>query len=777
MKKINFRSIYLAGFLLILILPLLNVPPLFSPPDWGKTILFRIILSILGFASIYQILFRKPEDGQEIRISKEAKTAIFLLLSLLGIFFLATIFSLEPSFSFWGNPYRAGGFLNFAFYAFFALLTFLIIRKKEWQKVWDFSIIIGILVCTVAMFQQFGIFKNIFVYSSTRPPSTIGITTALAIYLLLLSFLTLAFAIKTSFKKWFGIKKVFYILSLILFLTTSIFITQTRSAYLGLAMGFLYFFFFYPLKTNLKKLKIRIFAIKGLALILLISVAFIVYYANTRTSKELPQFVQENKFLSRSLSRLSIETALKDPRISGWPIAFKASLSRPVLGYGPENFSVGFDKFYDPTLPLFLRTSSGNWWDRAHNILLDTATQAGVFALLAYLSLLFYLLFSLQKAKKRYLSSDDGKSPYPLVCHAIQATFIGYFTANLFSFDVFSTYLIFFLLVAYSLHLISKENQAFNLKTGKILNSISKSRNLIIPLLFIFLIWFLWNYNLKPFYINTQINIAMHEIEGEDKDIGKAIEIMESLIPQHSILDNYLRLKYVSVLGEGIHQKPESALKLAPRAYYLLKENTKIREHYTRTWLLLGTYTNHLILQNRDQDPEYAEELKKEANQYFQKAIELSPKRQDILIEWIKTDFYSERYEEAKEKSQRCIDLNPELKDCYWQMALTNIYLGNQEEAEEYLKLAKEKRYPVNTETSLLELVNAYVPSKNYRKLVEAYKSLVKRSPDKFQYHISLAVCYRELGDFENARKEALKVFELSPESKEAVEKFLQELE
>jgi len=775
MKKINFRSIYLTGFLLILILPLLNVPPLFSPPDWGKTVLFRIILSILGFALVYQTLSGKSENKSNrepfsVNFSKEARTVIFLLLAFLGIFLLATIFSLDPSFSFWGSPYRSGGFLNFAFYFIFAFLAFLIIRKKEWQKIWDFSIIIGILVCTVAVFQQFGIFKEIFVYSSTRPPSTIGITTALAIYLLLLTFLTLAFAIKTSFRKWFGIKKVFYILSLLLFLAVSILITQTRSAYIGLTIGFLYFFFFYPLKTNLKKLKIRIFAIKGLALILLISIAFIVYYANTRTSKELPQFVQENKFLSRSMSRLSIETALKDPRISGWPIALKASLSRPVLGYGPENFSVGFDKFFDPAPETYL----GDWWDRAHNILMDTATQAGVFALLIYLCLLFYLLFSLQKAKKRYLSSKDSKSPYPLICHAIQATFIGYFTANLFSFDVFSTYLIFFLLIAYSLYLI---NQSCAGRAYAIPRLAGKYGITAIALLLIALVWFLWNYNLKPFYINTQINIAMHEIEGEDKDFGKAIEIMESLIPQHSILDNYLRLRYVSVLGEGIHQKPESALKLAPRAYYLLKENTKIREYYTRTWLLLGTYTNHLILQNRDQDPEYAEELKKEANQYFQKATELSPKRQEILIEWIKTDFYSERYLEAKEKSQRCIDLNPEFKDCYWQMALTNIYLENEKEAEEYLELAKEKRYPINTEISFLELVNAYIPSKNYQKLVEAYKNLLKRSPDKVQYHISLAVCYKELGDFENARKSALKVLELSPEDKESVEAFLQELE
>lgn len=43
------KQLFLKGFLLILALPLLNWPPWFSPPDWGKTIVFRIAMSILIF--------------------------------------------------------------------------------------------------------------------------------------------------------------------------------------------------------------------------------------------------------------------------------------------------------------------------------------------------------------------------------------------------------------------------------------------------------------------------------------------------------------------------------------------------------------------------------------------------------------------------------------------------------------------------------------------------------------------------------------------------------
>jgi len=156
LMKNKFYWIYLLGFFLILSLPLLNLPPWFSPPDWGKTIVFRIILSILIFLFIYQILARRFS----ITIPAKAKTGLWSLAALWLVFFLATIFSLDFRFSFWGSPYRSGGFLNFSFYIIFAVLCFLILTKKDWQKIWDFATFVGILVSVIAIFQIYGILGN-----------------------------------------------------------------------------------------------------------------------------------------------------------------------------------------------------------------------------------------------------------------------------------------------------------------------------------------------------------------------------------------------------------------------------------------------------------------------------------------------------------------------------------------------------------------------------------------------------------------------------------------
>jgi len=167
--------LFLIGVFLILALPLLNVPPWFSPPDWGKTIVFRIINSILIFLFVYQILYR-PENVflTNVKNEQHRSLAFRALVALFAIFLLATLFSIDMNFSLWGTPYRSGGFINFAFYIIFAVLILFSLRESDWQRVWDFSIFIGILVSIVALFQQFGIFSKFFIFKPTQLPGTFG---------------------------------------------------------------------------------------------------------------------------------------------------------------------------------------------------------------------------------------------------------------------------------------------------------------------------------------------------------------------------------------------------------------------------------------------------------------------------------------------------------------------------------------------------------------------------------------------------------------------------
>jgi tetratricopeptide (TPR) repeat protein len=255
-------------------------------------------------------------------------------------------------------------------------------------------------------------------------------------------------------------------------------------------------------------------------------------------------------------------------------------------------------------------------------------------------------------------------------------------------------------------------------------DNILKWRGVIIFLLFIFLIWFIWVFNLKPLKINSQINLARHLAKNEKCQM--AISVMEEILPQKSILDSYLRLKYFETLDRC---QRDLKIDLTKKKIEILKEQIKIQPYYTRSWISLGSLTNVLI--ESENDPQNIEKLKKEANYYFEKANQLSPKRQEVFIEWVITDLLTGEYQKAKEKAKKCIKLNEKLGDCWWQMALSNIYLGEKEMAKENMEIAKERGYPIESKISLLELIRAYT----------------------------------KVGNFEEAKKETLKILELFPES------------
>ena len=292
--------------------------------------------------------------------------------------------------------------------------------------------------------------------------------------------------------------------------------------------------------------------------------------------------------------------------------------------------------------------------------------------------------------------------------------------------------------------------------------------NLLKFILFILLIWFIWSFNVKPFQINSQINIA--NILAKEGMCDAAVETMEKILPRKSFLDNYLKLKYVEIVNQCIEEKSlEEARPLAEKVVEVLEEAVKIRPHYTRTWMMLGQY-NNVLMEN------WQEDRKEQATASLEKAHQLSPKRQEVLTEWIKTDILTGQYQKALEKSKECIDLNEKLANCWWLAGLSHAYLNDLEKSDYYLEIATEKRYPVNSKKSWLELTQAYIEIKNYPGLAETYLKLIKLEPDNAQHYASLAFVYKESKQTEEAKKTALKIIELFPEYKAQTEEFLETL-
>ena len=150
--------------------------------------------------------------------------------------------------------------MNFVFYLVLALFVFLLLRPSQWRFLWNFNFAIGVLISLVALFQQFGIFSNIFVLLRGQVSSTLGGPWILGIYLILLSFIALAYGIQERRQlRKFGYLFLFLLFGYIILLTVS------QAAYIGFAAGLLYFIFLYPRK--LQTLKIAAALILGIAIL------------------------------------------------------------------------------------------------------------------------------------------------------------------------------------------------------------------------------------------------------------------------------------------------------------------------------------------------------------------------------------------------------------------------------------------------------------------------------------------------------------------------------
>ena len=392
-------------------------------------------------------------------------------------------------------------------------MTTVIFLASFWKKAWIFSIFIGILVSVVEYIQYHGLLSKIFISAGAQSGSTIGNPIFLGIYLLLLFFPTLAFAIKEPFDTARSkALKIFYIFSLLVFLYT-IFIAQSRASYLGILAGIICFFLLYPKKLRVLKISIGV---------LLVFIFSLVFYVNTQT--HFPAVLQKNSTFLILQDRLSLQQVLQDERFRAWQTAFKEVLDRPVLGWGPENLAVGFDKNYNPNVTW------SPWWDKAHNIFLDIGAETGFAGITAYILLFVALFWQLAKHKK---DNPDAV----LIC-ALQATLVGYLVANFFSFDSMPTYLIFFFIIGYALYL-TKTGSADENKIQKDI----KGKNLITAILFLSLVIFLWQYNLAPFQINEKINIANNY--SASKACDQYLNLLGQESSNHSFLDSYLIMQYI----------------------------------------------------------------------------------------------------------------------------------------------------------------------------------------------------------------------------------------
>ncbi len=132
-------------------------------------------------------------------------------------------------------------------------------------------------------------------------------------------------------------------------------------------------------------------------------------------------------------------------RILVWEQSYDAFKEKPVFGWGPENMSLALEGHVDSN--LYLKENGGEvWFDRAHNVLVDSLVSVGIFGVLVFLLTFVYLLFLIVRSvQKRIIVGIEG--------YLLGAFFVAHFLQLQTSFNIAGTYVLCALVFGYILFL------------------------------------------------------------------------------------------------------------------------------------------------------------------------------------------------------------------------------------------------------------------------------------------------------------------------------------
>jgi len=327
--------------------------------------------------------------------------------------------------------------------------------KKDWNKFFASSLVIGMVVSVIYFLARFGVDMGIW---AAKKGSSLGNSSFLGTYLLFNVYLALLLFVRTKGKQFLRYLAV----AGFLINGAALLMSSAQAARLSSLGGLFLIGTFYLIFKNPKK-RVKVV---GAVILLLATVGFVA-----------------GVFHPESPLHKSLVNRLGAPRFVVWRMAWDGFKAKPLLGWGSNNFIMVYSKFFDPYKKI---AGGAPWFDRAHNIVMNYLATTGILGLLSYLSMYaaaFYIL------SKRYLQKKKFWIPA-----IITAFMIAYFVHLLTVFDMPVSYMMFFLLLGFVASYKGRPAQKIEAKPQKI------GVGVVIALLF--LVSF-WSFIVKPTQAGT----------------------------------------------------------------------------------------------------------------------------------------------------------------------------------------------------------------------------------------------------------------------------------
>jgi O-antigen ligase len=472
MRSLRENILKYGTFVLVFILPLLYYSNRMFPHIYPKTFFFYGSVEILGGFWLYSIITDKS-----YRLSK--KSLIFAIPATLYVLWmtLSTVFAINPELAFWGSIARGTGLLTLYHVLLFMIIVMSLVRKYGITYVYSLMqwfVNGGFILALSVWFGSTGFnlsFKSLMTDAGGGLAGNSSLAGAYFVFIIAFIFCLLFSKSNDTRKKKWNITVLTIILFSPLFLDLhAIFLGKSilgtaRGALMGIIVGILTTLALYMTLSKQKTLRfLGIFSI----------VVGIIVFGFIWNRLVTPNTYLHEKF---------IEVA-SGTRFIFWDEAQKAMDERPLFGYGPENYMVAFQTYFNPKMVTQKYNHEG-WNDRSYNVYYDTGVSGGYPAILFYGLFLGSILYVIYRKKDSDLFSN-------LQISVIFGLIFGYILQNLFYFDSVLSLMTLFVLggIIFAVEIDRKPE-----KDGK--NKFNPTlRNIIACVIFIFIIpvWIYFTY-------------------------------------------------------------------------------------------------------------------------------------------------------------------------------------------------------------------------------------------------------------------------------------------
>jgi O-antigen ligase len=643
---------------------------------------------------------------------------------------------------------------------FFLILISVFRSERQFMKLFEISLGVSILISI------YGLWQKLILANVGRVESTFGNSAFLATYLLAHVFIAL-FLLTRSRKLDF--KGGFYLMGLFLNVLV-VFLTGTRGAMLGLFVGA--FVLLLSIIFSKKYSHFWLVPQKTAKVIALGIISFLIIAAGSvwifRENIKGTPFVPLDRIAAISFSDRTIQG-----RLLSWGVAIEGIKERPILGWGPENFLLLFNKHYDPK--LFAQEA---WFDRSHNIFLDLTSTLGALGLLGFLFLISAVIWLVyKKSSERWSFSEKAVMVSFGVAYLVNAQFVFDNAATLIPLCLLFSYLA----AGYEEISFIEDKRSSGLKAA------------VITLSVILMSFVIWHVNVLPLRENFASRKALEALYS-NKDKSMAINQYREALKNNPYGDTEPRrffadFFFIDIKRAGLKLSPEVEGEMFGTALEFIGENRKLDPQNAR-WTV---YEANLLILASSINPEYSSRAEK----LILDNLSLSPTRQQVYFDLAQAQFDQGKIDETFRTIDTAIKLEPRYPLAHRHKASFAILSGRDKTAEEEINWLRENSWERADNSAekgwhmpradFEVLSNIYFRAGNNEKALYFYKLLVDLLEEQrddgggptdgemADFWARLAALFALSADNESAYQAALRVIELdpSPERKREAEAFL----